>query len=171
MIGRSSIVAALVLLTLSASARGEGLSFRVVDADSGRELSDVSVRIRAFRHRSVFPYLWPNSGYIEIRDQKVQTDSAGSASFPNIQGDEWFEFETPGFVSTRAFKSWFRYRISADPYEKSDPAPVSNGVVLVVLKKKPLTAALKQPGEGRDAARRAGEPERLPSFRSVGPID
>lgn len=151
------------ILVLSGSARGQGVTFRVMNADSGQAMSNVSVQSHSFHMRPFFPYILPMCSYGVVCDGPTSlTDSLGIVRLDYDCGDR-ISFVAEGYVPVQVNKTWFGLKISEEPYERSsDLKPV--GSIIVVPMRHGKAAAVW----AAEAAVRATEDQAIKAIERLG---
>ena len=135
-----SVTAIVLALVLCSSAWAGGVTFRVVDADTGQGVPNVSVK-RLFRYSGKVPYsisgsLWFSSG------PELKTDSSGIVRCQETDSDVRLNFEADGYILVQISKDRFRLKISSNEigsdgnYENSSSAKKANGVIIVPIRHK-----------------------------------
>lgn len=145
-----------IALLASGPAWGHGVTFRVVDADSGQGLPGVRVQCSSFHMKSFFPFILPMCSYGEVcRGPELQTDSAGIVECAAVDGDDSISFQKVGYISVRASKGWSGWRISEYASENKSGTKLASvtfthlgkdpkeTAILVSMRRNPGSAALE----------------------------
>ena len=126
-----SIAVCALSLVLASSARADGLTIRVVDAETGKHIAGVMVERWASQWQ---PRILKLPGRFWFPEKGVATDAEGRVVIDKIAGDDRYSFETEGYENGWVTPGWDGFKLAGRAGGKPTDLAKQSGVLVVPLR-------------------------------------